>query len=265
MVVFPNAKINIGLHVIEKRADQYHNLETVFYPINLYDVLEVVEAKATGFFASGIPVDADLGSNSCMQAYRLLAQHYQLPPVNIFLHKHIPLGAGLGGGSSDAAFMLKLLNEKFDLKLSYEELVGYARRLGADCPFFIRNEPVFARGIGDVFTKIPLDLSTFYMVIVKPALKISTVEAYGKIDPRGERGLLKSVQSPIAQWKDLISNDFEDLMGGEHEVIGHIKEYLYEKRAVFAAMSGSGSALFGIFKEKVNFPELEEKYSVYYC
>jgi 4-diphosphocytidyl-2-C-methyl-D-erythritol kinase len=266
MIVFPNAKINIGLQVLKKRSDHYHELETVFYPIRIYDVLEVIEAKETAFYTTGIPIDGNVEDNICVKAYYLLAEDYNLPAVEIHLHKTIPIGAGLGGGSSDAAFMIKALNEKFDLKLSIEKMEGYAKKLGADCAFFIQNKPLFAEGIGTDLSKIALDLSGYYFVIIKPKIHVSTSEAYKSIIPdlKGKK-LKKTILEPIENWKNSVINDFEVAIEKKYPEIGEIKEQLYDLGAIYASMSGSGSALYGIFKEKPLFPENKERYQIFYC
>ncbi|WP_257656487.1 4-(cytidine 5'-diphospho)-2-C-methyl-D-erythritol kinase [Parapedobacter lycopersici] len=264
MIAFANAKINIGLQVVSRREDGYHNLETIFYPLNLYDVVEVVEASEVQFSLSGIPIPASVGENLCLQAYRLLASDFKLPPVHIYLHKVIPIGAGLGGGSADAAFLLKLLNDQFQLQLDEPRLMGYARRLGADCPFFIRNRPSFATGIGDVLDDIAVDLSAYHIVVVKPHIHIATETAYRMVtpDPAG-RQLRSAIAHPVASWKDMIFNDFEAGIFSKHPEIAAIKEMLYGYGALFASMSGSGSAVYGIFSEKVSIPASAKQYDVF--
>lgn len=266
MIVFPNAKINIGLQVLKKRADQYHELETVFYPVKLYDVLEIIEAEKTAFFPSGIIIDGATEENICLKAYHLLARDFTIPSIEIYLHKVIPIGAGLGGGSSDAAFMIKALNDKFQLNLTVEEMQAYARQLGADCAFFIQNQPVFANGIGDEFTDIALDLSAYHFLVVKPNVHISTQEAYQSIVPdRYGKKLKQTIKMPIEDWKNTVINDFEGEIFRKFPEIRKIKEELYQMGALYASMSGSGSAVFGIFKEKPLFPENEGRYRVFYC
>ena len=266
MIVFPNAKINIGLQVLNKRADNYHELETVFYPVKLFDVLEIIEAPTVSFHPSGISIEGALDQNICLKAYNLLVQDFDLPPVEIYLHKVIPVGAGLGGGSSDAAYMIKALNDKFQLNLTKENMQSYARKLGADCAFFIQNQPVFAQGIGDEFTDIKLDLSTYHFVIVKPKIHISTVEAYQVIVPDSHGKKLKlNIQTPIEVWKNTVINDFEAGIFRKFPEIRKIKEEMYNLGAIYASMSGSGSAVYGIFREKLLFPEYEGKYDVFYC
>jgi len=265
MIAFANAKINIGLQVLSRREDGYHNLETVFYPLKLYDVVEVVEAPDMRFIPSGIPVPGDGRDNLCLRAYRLLSETHDLPPVHIYLHKAIPIGAGLGGGSADAAFLLTLLNTMFELELDESQLMDYARRLGADCAFFIRNTPVLASGIGDVFEDVKIDLSAYHLVLVKPPVHISTAEAYGTVTPDPEGRQLKSaIARPVAEWRDTIVNDFEAGIFANHPEIAAVKNQLYENGALFAAMSGSGSSVYGLFRKPVKIPDLELTNEVFY-
>lgn len=265
MVTFPNAKINIGLQVLNRREDGYHNLETVFYPINLCDVLEIVEAGEIRFYPSGIPIPDDGSDNLCMRAYRLLQQDYGLPPVHIYLHKVIPIGAGLGGGSSDAAFMLRLANDHFGLGLDEPRLMDYARKLGADCAFFIRNIPVLATGIGDVFEDVKIDLSAYRLVLVKPDIHISTAAAYAGVRPCPEgRQLPEAIAAPVPTWRESVVNDFEAGIFLAHPEVAAIKQLLYERGAVFAAMSGSGSSVYGLFEEDVVLDGLDDRYAVFH-
>jgi 4-diphosphocytidyl-2-C-methyl-D-erythritol kinase len=249
MITFPNAKINIGLNVVEKRPDGYHNLETIFYPVKLSDALEVVEAGETAFSSSGIEIDATAENNLVYKAYSLLAGDFDLSPVKMHLHKVIPFGAGLGGGSADAAFALKMLNDYFVLGLTTTQLEDYAARIGADCPFFIENKPTFAHGIGDQFKPVKLDLSAFEIVIVKPSFSVSTPQAYRNIVPtKPGFNLLEIDQLPIEDWKTVVKNDFEKSVFPQFPEIEKLKNQLYEAGAVYASMSGSGSAVFGIFR-----------------
>lgn len=265
MITFANAKINIGLQVLNRRTDGYHNLDTVFYPLRLYDVVEVVESQETRLIPSGIPIPNNDGGNLCLRAYHLLQKDFDLPPVEIYLHKNIPIGAGLGGGSADAAFVLKLLNEKFSLGMEEPLLIRYARQLGADCAFFIRNAPVFATGIGDRFEDTPIDLSAYHVVLVNPDIHVSTAEAYRTVKPNvAGRNLRAAVNLPLEMWKNHIFNDFEPGIFGKYPEIRGIKAALYECGALFAAMSGSGSSVYGIFDGKVELKELERKYRTYY-
>lgn len=257
MITFPCAKINIGLQVTERRPDGYHNLDTIFYPIPIHDALEVIVAEGAEYdcclYISGIEIEGDTDNNLVVRAYRMLAADYPLPSVDIYLHKHIPTGAGLGGGSSDASYMLRLLNEMFSLGITTERLEAYATRLGADCPFFITGSPVYATGIGNEFHPIALDLSGLYIVVVKPDVFVSTKEAYSMVRPeKPEVTLNKKITSPIEEWKDTISNDFERGIFALHPELEDIKAKLYDLGAMYAAMSGSGSALFGLFRAPIN-------------
>ncbi|MGK6351276.1 4-(cytidine 5'-diphospho)-2-C-methyl-D-erythritol kinase [Parapedobacter sp. DT-150] len=265
MITFANAKINIGLQVLGRRDDGYHDLETVFYPLKIYDVVEVVEAAETRFIPSGLSIPDDGQDNLCLRAYRLLWDAYELPPVAIYLHKTIPIGAGLGGGSADAAFLLKLLNTMFGLGLDDTQLMAYAGQLGADCAFFIRNTPVLATGIGEVFHKVQVDLSGYHLVLVKPNVHISTGEAYRSVrpDPAG-RQLASAITLPVTEWRGAIVNDFEAGIFATHPQIAALKAHLYEMGAVYAAMSGSGSAVYGLFEEPVQLSGLDAAYQVFY-
>lgn len=249
MILFPNAKINIGLNVVAKRSDGYHNLETIFYPVQLADALEMVESEETTFSSSGIKIDTVPENNLVYKAFSLLQKDYGLSPVKLHLHKVVPFGAGLGGGSSDAAFTLKMLNHYFCLNISLGKLEEYASRIGADCPFFIQNKPTFAYGIGDQFQPVNIDLSAFKIVIVKPAFSVSTPEAYRNIIPARSAFDLRNIeQLPIEEWKTEIKNDFENSVFPQYPEIETLKNNLYEAGAVYASMSGSGSAVFGIFR-----------------
>lgn len=266
MLRFPNAKINIGLNIIEKRPDGFHNIETVFYPIPLSDGLEITNSsnkKNNTFSSSGIPINIDEKDNIVCKAFELLRANYTIPSTNIHLHKNIPFGAGLGGGSSDAAFMIKMLNEQYKLSLSSDEMENLAGQLGSDCPFFIANKPIFAEGKGDIFSKVLIDLSGYYLLLVKPNVHISTPEAYSKVKPsHPEKSLKTLIQEPIEKWRHLIFNDFENSIFPNHPELKKIKDNLYEMGAVYAAMSGSGSSLFGIFKDEIKCPE---KWNEYFC
>ncbi len=254
MITFPNAKINIGLNIIEKRDDGFHNLQSCFYPVGLCDALEVVENTEAGaerfaFTSSGIEIPGDATDNLCYFAYHVVSQDYPLPNVKVHLHKHIPIGAGLGGGSADAAFFIKLLNDKFELGISWGEMHHYARQLGSDCSFFISNKPSFAEGAGDEYESMKLDLSKYYVVLVYPEIHINTGKAYSGVIPKMPvRSLEDDLLSlPIEKWKEFIHNDFEDSIFPQFPEIKNIKEKLYSKGAIYSAMSGSGSTVFGIF------------------
>lgn len=257
MITFPNAKINLGLNVIEKRKDGYHNLETIFYPINLQDALEVTVAKEEEqpyiFTNSGNVIDGNIEDNLIIKAYNIVKEYYpSIPPLRITIFKHIPSGAGLGGGSSDAAFMIKLLNKKFSLNMSDEEMENHVSRLGADCAFFIKNKPVFATGIGNIFEEIDFSLKGYYMLLIKPETFVSTKEAYANIRPRKRDVSLKElIKEPIENWRNCIENDFENGVFLNHPEISDIKNKLYDIGAKYASMSGSGSAVYGIFDKQI--------------
>ena len=271
MITFPNAKINLGLNIVEKRPDGYHNLETVFYPVPVEDALEVnIWNESTQKFRlhqAGLEIAGEAENNLVVKAYKLLDERFNLPPVDIHLFKHIPSGAGLGGGSSDAAYMLKLLNEKFNLKLSDKNLEEYAARLGADCAFFIRNAPTYAEGIGNIFSPISLSLKGYQIVLVKPDIFVSTRDAFAQIKPhRQEIPLKEVIKQPIEEWKERMVNDFEESVFPQFPAIKEIKEKLYEAGAIYAAMTGSGSSVFGLFKpenDKVAKEDFGEKAFVY--
>ena len=268
MITFPNAKINLGLRITERRPDGYHNLETIFYPIHLEDALEVVPLKDNkqeyDLKITGTPIDGTPEDNLVVRAYRLLKQDFDLPPIHIYMYKHIPLGAGLGGGSSDAAFMIKLLNEKFALGMTTGQMEAYASRLGADCAFFIQDRPVLATGIGNEFTPIDLSLKGMYIVLVKPSVSVSTREAYAGVTPqRPEVPLTTLIRRPIEEWRDCIANDFEPSVFRAYPEIAAIKDKLYDMGAVYASMSGSGSTVYGIFRESV--PYVDEHFGEHFC
>lgn len=251
MICFPNAKINLGLNVTEKRPDGYHNIETIFYPIPVRDALEIVPSQEFSFSQTGIPVDGPTEKNLVMRALELMRKRFDIPPLEIHLFKAIPFGAGLGGGSADAAFMLKLLNDFCRLGLSEKELEDMASSIGADCPFFIRNKPVFASGIGNVFTPVDLSLEGYTLCLVKPDIAVSTSEAYSLVKPAfPEVGVIDIIKKPVSEWRELLVNDFEKSVFTRYPEIQRIKEELYNVGAVYAAMSGSGSSVFGLFDKK---------------
>ncbi|MDR3350981.1 MAG: 4-(cytidine 5'-diphospho)-2-C-methyl-D-erythritol kinase [Prevotellaceae bacterium] len=252
-LVFPPAKINIGLHVTAKRPDGFHQIETLFYPVaSLHDVLEVAPAGRFTIRLSGLPVAGAPEDNLCVKAYRLLQADFDLPPVAVYLHKVIPPGAGLGGGSSDATAMLQALNELFSLQLSAGQLHRYAVQSGSDCAFFLHRQPMLATGRGDILTPLPaLPLQPYRVVIETPPVFISTAEAYAGITPRQPAQSLASLLAqPVEQWKDIIVNDFEPSVFARYPELAQIKQRLYDAGAVYAAMSGSGSALFGLFRNQ---------------
>lgn len=260
MITFPNAKINLGLNVVEKRPDGYHNIETVFYPLPLEDALEVNLSKEQDgtirLYQTGMEITGSVEDNLVVKAYRLLDKVHRLSGVDVHLFKHIPSGAGLGGGSSDAAFMLKSLNELFELNLSAGRLEEYAARLGADCAFFVRNQPTYAEGIGNLFSPVHCSLQGHQYIVVKPDVFVSTREAFSRVCPhRPQRPVREVVRLPPEQWKGLLANDFEASVFPRFPLIGEIKEELYRLGAIYASMSGSGSAVFGLFAPGVPLPE----------
>ena len=269
MITFPNAKINLGLNIVEKRPDGYHNLETIFYPINLQDALEVTRRenndKEYTLHISGSPLEGEPEDNLVVKAYKLLKKDYPgLLPVDIHMYKHIPAGAGLGGGSSDAACMIKLLNDKFSLGLSTERMEEYAVKLGADCAFFIRNKPVFATGIGNLFEPVELSLKGYHIILIKPDIFVSTRDAFAEIKPvRPAVSLKEIVKQPMETWKHSMKNDFEDSVFKKFPEIAAIKDELYDLGAVYAAMSGSGSSVYGIFKAPIE--NVEDKFCGCFC
>ena len=270
MLVFPNAKINLGLNITEKRPDGYHNLETIFYPVPVEDALEInILNEGNEKFRlhqAGMEIAGEAENNLVVKAYKLLDARFNLPPIDIHLFKHIPSGAGLGGGSADAAFMLKLLNEKFNLGLATVELEDYAARLGADCAFFVRNQPTYAEGIGNIFSPITFSLKGYQIWLVKPDIFVSTKDAFARIRPhRPDRSLKDIVQLPVEEWKGIMVNDFEESVFPQFPAIGEIKEEMYRQGAIYASMSGSGSSVYGIFKEDASLPEVNfgEKAFVY--
>lgn len=250
MIGFPNAKINIGLFITEKRADGFHNLETIFLPVHWCDALEFVVSEEVLFSQSGISISGDAESNLVMKAYRMLQNDFDLPTLKIHLHKLIPFGAGLGGGSSDGAFMLSMLNKQFSLNLSGSDLESYAARLGSDCPFFIRNTPVFASGRGEIMEPLELSLNNWFILIIKPPVEVPTAKAFQWIVPKRPELPLKSlVKMPVDQWKDSVINQFEDSVFQLYPEIKVVKDKLYDLGAAYASMSGSGSCVFGLFSE----------------
>ena len=263
MISFPNAKINLGLNIIEKRLDGFHNLESCFYPIEWNDILEILPADTLQFQATGIGIPEDGQDNLCLRAYHLLKEDFDVPPVHIHLHKVIPIGAGLGGGSADAAFTIKNLNELFNLDLGIDGMQGYARQLGSDCAFFIENKPKYCFGKGDQFSDIDLHLKGKFLILVYPATHVSTGEAYAGIVPAPSDITIQEIfQKDITEWKNLLKNDFEPQIFSKYPTVAQIKDQLYKQGALYASMTGSGSTLFGIFDAPIelSFPE---NYSIF--
>ncbi|MBC7694433.1 MAG: 4-(cytidine 5'-diphospho)-2-C-methyl-D-erythritol kinase [Burkholderiales bacterium] len=265
MICFPNAKINLGLHVTEKREDGFHNIETIFYPVGWNEALEVIERPMTlkrdssaenrslnfNLHLSGLPVSGNISDNLLYKAYQLMQQKKSLPSLEVYLHKVLPMGAGLGGGSADAAFFINLLNEQFDLKFQETERMDMARQLGSDCAFFIKNKPIYATQKGDVFADLDLDLSHLFIAIIYPNIHSNTKEAYSLVRPQQpSRSLLDFIKQPISSWKHELVNDFEKSIFSLYPIVEKTKQDLYNCGALYACMSGSGSAVFGLFEEE---------------
>jgi 4-diphosphocytidyl-2-C-methyl-D-erythritol kinase len=257
MVVFPNGKINIGLQVVEKRTDGYHNIQSIFYPIQTRDIVEIItdnDNKEITYSQSGLHIDGNTDSNLCIKAYKLLKRDFtHLPHIQIHLHKAIPMGAGLGGGSADGAYTLKLLNDKYNLNLSESQLIKYALELGSDCPFFILNKACYATSRGENLNPIKLDLSNYKILIVNPGIHVNTGWAFSQLTPhRPDVDLIEMASKPVSGWKNSITNDFESSVFKMHPSIAELKSHLYEQGAVYASMSGSGSSVYGIFGKSFN-------------
>ena len=267
IITNPNAKINLGLNIVGILDNGYHALETVFYPVGIRDRLEIEvmeqgnpEGETCEISLSGIGIKGEGKDNLVVKAYKMLASDYDLPPIRIRLYKGIPTEAGMGGGSSDCAHMIKMLNQLFSLGISDEEMMKMAARLGADCPFFILDKPAYAEGIGEKLSPISLDLGGYFIGIVKPNISVSTREAFSLVTPsKPEINCRDIVAKPIGTWKNLLKNDFEKSVFALHPEIGHIKEKLYDLGALYASMSGSGSVVYGIFPKpldlSVHFPK----------
>jgi 4-diphosphocytidyl-2-C-methyl-D-erythritol kinase len=261
MICFPHVKINLGLRVLGKRDDGYHDIETIFYPVKWCDALEALPEEAISKLQRGNILqvvgskpDANIEDNLCMKALRLLESNHPVRPVKMCLLKNIPIGAGLGGGSSDAVFTLKLLNDLFQLNLSQDDLQKYASRLGSDCSFFMQHQPCFATGRGEMLQPVMIDLAGNHILIVYPGIHINTSWAYQQFAQRkhgsNSSDLWQNIHKPISTWKDVLVNDFEEIVFVNHPEIAAIKTELYRHGAVYASMSGSGSAVYGIFKEE---------------
>jgi 4-diphosphocytidyl-2-C-methyl-D-erythritol kinase len=265
LIVYPNCKINLGLHIVSKRTDGYHNLETIFYPLPLFDVMELLDTDETRITTMGVPIPGKPEDNVVLKAYNLLKTDFpQLPPVHFYLLKNIPTGAGLGAGSANGAFTLMALNNKFALKITTEQLLNYALQLGSDCPFFIKNSPCFATGRGENFSPIPVDLSAYKILIVNPGIHISTSWAFSKLCPKQpHHSLPELISNPVNTWKSIITNDFESVVFQAYPEIENIKMQLYECGAVFSLLSGSGSTVYALFnKDQNNFPVFPQHYFV---
>ena len=265
MISFPNAKINLGLNIVEKRKDGFHNLESCFYPVPWHDILEIIPRKELSFQHTGLPIPGDPKENLCLKAYQLLARDFQIDPVAIHLHKILPIGAGLGGGSSDAAFTLKTLNALFNLGLDEDNLCHYARQIGSDCAFFIKNKATLAIEKGDRFKGTNINLTGKNLVLVYPNIHVSTADAYAGIKPAIPSKKIAEIieDQPLQDWKGQLSNDFENTVFSKFPILKHIKTVLYDLGAVYASMSGSGSALFGLFDHLPSLPREFNGYLVW--
>ncbi|MCS6822820.1 MAG: 4-(cytidine 5'-diphospho)-2-C-methyl-D-erythritol kinase [Cytophagaceae bacterium] len=254
MIAFPNAKINLGLNIVSKREDGYHNIETCFYPILWSDALEILKSDTFSFESRGLPIAGSIDNNLCVRAYKLMQEKYDLPPVRILLYKNIPMGAGLGGGSSDATATICLLNELFELNLKKDDLTQLASSLGSDCAFFVHNKPSIAYGRGNIMKEINLSLRGKHIIVVYPDVHVSTGNAYAQTVPAKPTVKIEDIllAQPIRNWKDKLINDFEKTVFAKHPLLSEIKQMLYMHGAEYAAMSGSGSAIFGIFDSKPN-------------
>jgi 4-diphosphocytidyl-2-C-methyl-D-erythritol kinase len=252
MVAFPHCKINLGLHVMSKRDDGYHNIETCFYPVPWTDILEIIPSNQFSFSSSGSFIPGNVDENLCIKAFHLLQKQFQLADVKIHLHKVLPTGAGLGGGSSDAAFTLRILNSLFGLNLTSNHLRDFASQLGSDCAFFIDDKPLLGSGRGEQLTGLTLSLKGLYLVLVKPDIHVSTADAYAGVKPHvPDQSLSEILGRPVADWKNYLVNDFERSVFIKFPVIEAIKKELYDQGALYASMSGSGSSVFGIFQSYV--------------
>ena len=266
MILFPPSKLNLGLQITSKRSDGYHNLQTVFYQFPLKDVLEILKDDSLGhgtcqFSSTGLLIPT--GQNLCEKAYFLVHKDFNLPGVKIFLHKIIPMGGGLGGGSSDAAYTLRLLNSLFDLKISSNKLMEYALELGSDCPLFIHHYPQYATSRGEVLENISVDLKGKYLLIINPNIHISTKEAFAEIQASQKEPCKHIVLKELSTWKGSLSNDFEDSVFPKYPALKEIKSKLYDLGAEYAAMSGSGSTLFGLFTEEPKLKSFPKDYFVW--
>lgn len=257
MITFPPCKINLGLNILNKRQDGYHNISTCFYPVAWTDILEIIPSHTFSFSMSGNNIPGRDEDNLCIKAYKLLQKDFNIPPVKIHLHKTIPTGAGLGGGSSDAAYCLRTLKQIFNLDISQQNLQSYAGEIGSDCAFFIQDKPQLGTGRGEILTDIAISLKGKFLMLLKPDIHVSTAEAYAGITPAQPEKDLQSLleQTPLGSWKNLIQNDFENSVFKKYPQIKAIKQKLYDMGALYASMSGSGSSVFGIFSDPQQIPE----------
>jgi 4-diphosphocytidyl-2-C-methyl-D-erythritol kinase len=262
MIAFPPCKINLGLNILSKRPDGFHNIDTCFYPVPWTDILEIIPSKELNITFSGNSIPGRVEENLCLKAYELLKNDFDIEPVEIHLHKIIPIGAGLGGGSSDAAYTLRLLNNVFDLNLSPGQLSKYASQLGSDCSFFTQDKPQLGSGKGEILYDLDITLKGFWLILVKPPIHISTQQAYSSVIPKSpEVSLQETLKLPVARWNGLLGNDFEESVFKLYPEVLEIKNQLYAKGAAYASMSGSGSSVFGLFEKPLNlkslFPQMQ--------
>ncbi len=260
MVIFPNCKINIGLHVVRRREDGFHDLETIFFPVPLFDVLEIVQAEnEDSFIQTGLQIEGPSSNNLCMKAVRLLRTKIpDFPFVKLHLHKAIPMGAGLGGGSSDGAYTLLLLNRKFNLGLTEQTLINLSLQLGSDCPFFILNKPCFAWGRGEMMKPIDLPMKGMQLVLINAGIHINTGWAFQQIIPKEPSFSLGNIdQLAMEDWKKYVNNDFEEAVTNAHPILLDIKNYCYSRGAAFAAMTGSGSTMFALYHANKDVPSFD--------
>lgn len=249
MLVFPNCKINLGLNVIHKRSDGFHDIESVFYPVPWCDILEIVPSETDNFFFDGIKINCTETENLCFKAYQLLKNQYNIPNINLYLYKNVPFGAGLGGGSSDGAYTILALNTLFSLNIDENTLTNLTSKLGSDCAFFIQNKACYVCETGSHLTPLPFNLKGYYLVIIKPDISIPTKDAYNMLTPKmPEIPLSDIIKLPVYEWKNLLINDFEEPIFRKFPEISFIKKRLYSRGAVYASMTGSGSAVYGIFE-----------------
>ena len=269
MIVFPNAKINIGLNIVSRREDGFHNIETIMYPVGLCDILEVIKEKESKaeitFVKSGIEINSPDNENLVFKAYTAISRNFNIQSVGIHLHKVIPFGAGLGGGSSDGTFMIKVLDNLFNLSADKQKLLEFTSELGSDCPFFVDNTPALATGRGEQLIPVAVNLKGYYLLLVVPNILINTGLAYKGVVPCNPGySLLESIKEPIEKWKDIIFNGFEENTFKRFPEIAQIKKVLYDKGAVYSSLSGSGSAVYGLFSSKPDIPSEFDRYFVYY-
>ncbi len=262
MISFPNAKINLGLHITSKRKDGYHEIETCMVPIPIYDALEMIlDPKKMSWNSTGLPIPGEQKDNLILKAYQLMKKDFpDIPSLNIHLHKNIPMGAGLGGGSADGAFALKLMNNLFELHLDDFFLEEYAEKLGSDCPFFIENTPKIARGRGEILEPIFVDIKGTWIALINPGIHFGTKEAFAGVTPTPPKVKLEEVLADRSRWKAELINDFESSIFKNHPEIAEIKEKMYSAGAYYSSMSGSGSSVFGLFEEKPEPIKLKESY-----